>query len=354
MTQSVPISSAALKSQASILRNYERLLALELGGARPSELYELVFSRLLRPDPFRLFELGMEPDTPFMLGTDQRDQIVPRLAERLMPLRPGALVLDVGSGDGQTTAYALEGRLQPLSFLPLDTAEGALERYSDLFASRFSNVTVRRSLTAGIDDIVGAEPGTASAIDERLDMIIVIHSIYFTADIARFLTYAHQRLLPGGKMLIAFGEKSGRYSGRLAEEYWAENSRPVELQDHLLGNVIETFFGIETAGKDAEADRGACEETLKQRLGDSLFRVAEVIRQPTRLFAHDFGDLLATAFITGLMPRDGEELKRQIAFVSARLQDDPEAYDLRLTLSGPRARMLSVAQPQILIGLEKL
>ncbi len=353
MTQSVPISSAALKRQASILRNYERLLALELGDKRPEEFYELVFSRLLKPDPFRLFEMGQGPEAPFMLGTDQRDQIVPRLAERLMPLRPGALVLDVGSGDGQTTAYALEGRLQPLSFLPLDTAEGALERYRDLFASRFSNVTVRRSLTAGIDEVVTAEPGSAAAVDERLDMIIVIHAIYFTADIGRFLTYAHERLLPGGKMLIAFGEKSGRYSGRLVEEYWSANLPPDGSHDHLLGNVIESFFGIETAGKTAEADRAACEAALQQRLGAKRFRVAEVIRQPTRLFAHDFGDLLASAFITGLMPRDKAEAERQIAFVSARLQAEPEAYDLRLTLSGPRARMLSVAQPQILIGLEK-
>ncbi len=354
MTQSIPITKSALKKQASLMRSYERLLTLELDGKEPEEFYELVFSRLVKPDPFRLFEMGLGLEAPFMLGTDQRDQIVPRLAERLMPLRPGALVMDVGSGDGQTTAYALEGRLQPLSFLPLDTAEGALERYRDLFASRFPNVTVSRSIAAGIDQMVTAEAGSAAAVEERLDMVIVIHAIYFTADIARFLGHIHERLLPGGKMLIAFGEKSGRYSSRLAEEYWAENDRSTELQDHQLGNVIETFFGIETAGKTADADRGACEEVLNQRLGGSLFRVAEVIRQPTRLFAHDLGDLLATPFLTGLMPRDSEELRRQVAFVSARLQDEPEAYDLQLTLSGPRARMLSVAQPQILIGLEKL
>lgn len=354
MTQSVAITKSALKSQASILRNYERLLALELGDRTPEEFYELVFSRMVKPDPFRLFEMGLGQEETFMLGTDQRDQIVPRLAERLMPLRPGALVMDVGSGDGQTTAYALEGRLQPLSFLPLDTADGALERYRDLFASRFPNVSVPRSIAAGIDQVVTAAPGSAAAVDERLDMVIVIHALYYTADIGRFLSYAHERLLPGGKMLLAFGQKSGRYIGRLVEEYWTENQRPTEAQDYLLGPVIEQFFGIETAGKDAEADRRACDKTLQQRLGSGRFHVAEVIRQPTRLFANDFGDLLASAFVTGLMPHDKEELKRQIAFVSARLQDEPQAYDLRLSLSGSRARMLSVAQPQILIGLEKL
>ncbi len=353
MTQSVPITKAALKKQASILRNYERLLFLELAGVEPDQFYELVFSRMVKPDTFRLFELGLESESPFMLGTDQRDQIVPRLAERLMPLRPGALVMDVGAGDGQTTAYALEGRLQPLSFLPLDTASGALERYRDLFDSRFSTVNVPRAITAAIDEVVTAAPGSAAAVEERLDVVMAIHSIYYTANIARFLHFAYDRLLPGGKVFLAFGEKSGRYSGRMAEEYWATQPESEAPQNHQLGNVIEVFFGIDQAGSDAEEDRLACQTCLEERLGGRHFRVAEVIRQPTRLFAHDFGDLLATAFITGLMPRDAAELERQIAFVSGQLQEDPEAYDLRLTLSGPRARMLSVTQPQILIGLEK-
>ncbi len=354
MTQSVPITKSALQAQASTLRSYERLLALELGGLEQDQLYELVFSRLIKPDPFRLFQIGLEPHAPFMLGTDQRDHIVPRLAERLMPLRPGAVVLDVGSGDGQTTAYSLEGRLQPITFLPLDTAEGALQRYRDLFASRFPQVTVPRGIQAGIDKVVTAAPASAAAMEERLDMIIVIHAIYFTTDIARFLRFAHDRLLPGGKMVIAFGEKSGVYSGRMTEEYLAIHSRPEGGRNYLLGDVLERFFGIETAAANAEGDRRTCEEKLAERLGSDLFRVTEVIHQPTRLFAHDFGDLIAAALISGLVPTDDDELRRQIAFVSERLQEDPEGYDLRLTLTGSRARMLSVAQPQIVIGLEKL
>ncbi len=353
MSQSVPITKAALKAQASILRNHEHLLALELAGKEPEARYQLVFSRLLRPDPFRLFGMGMGPDTPFTLGTDQRDQIVPRLAERLMPLRPGAVVLDVGAGDGQTTAYALEGRLQPLTFLPVDIAEGALARYRDLFASRFPQLKVGRSLAAGIDEMVTATPGSPAFLEERVDMVMVIHAIYFTADVARFLRFAHDRLLPGGKLVIAFGVDNGRYSGGLAQAYRKLHPAAGEEPPHATGDELDRFFGLETGELPEGESRRACEERLGARLGGRLFRVAEVIRQPTRLYAHDFGDLLAMGFITGLVPQDDEELLHQIAFVSERLQQEPERFDLRLTLTGPRARMLSVAQPQIVLGLEK-
>jgi hypothetical protein len=37
-------------------------------------------------------------------------------------------VLDIGSGDGQTTSYALEGRSEPLSLVPVDPMEDSLQR----------------------------------------------------------------------------------------------------------------------------------------------------------------------------------------------------------------------------------
>ncbi len=354
MAQSVPISRADLAQQASILGNYERLLTLELGGRSTDEIYELVFSRLSKPDPFRLFGLGLGAEVPFMLGTDQRDHIVPRLAECLMPLRPGGIVLDVGSGDGQTTAYALEGRLQPLAFLPLDPAGGAIQRYRELFASRYPQMTVARALEAGIDEVVSAQPGSEAYLGERIDMAIVIHALYFTADVAAFLHFLHARLLPGGKLAIAFGEGGGRFSGALAEDYWAHHPHPGGIPAHAMGDALDRFFGLETPAKEPEDERLACEAALAQRLGRPLFRAAQVIRQPTRVFAHDFGDLLAMAFLTGLTPTSEAEMLQQVAFVSQRLLESPESFDLRLTLNGPRARMLSVAQPQVFLLLEKI
>ena len=68
-----------------------------------------------------------------MLGTDQRDMLVPKLAETLLVLPPGGYVLDIGSGDGQTTSYALEGRSEPLCLVPQDPVEDSLQAYRDLF-----------------------------------------------------------------------------------------------------------------------------------------------------------------------------------------------------------------------------
>jgi hypothetical protein len=47
-------------------------------------------------------------------------------------------------------------------------------------------------------------------------------------------------------------------------------------------------------------------------------------------------------------------LTRQIAYVSERLQEIPDVFDLRVHVSGPRARMFSVTQPQLFLAVEKL
>jgi hypothetical protein len=49
-----------------------------------------------------------------------------------------------------------------------------------------------------------------------------------------------------------------------------------------------------------------------------------------------------------------QNLTRQIAYVSERLQEIPDVFDLRVHVSGPRARMFSVAQPQLFLSVEKL
>jgi hypothetical protein len=45
---------------------------------------------------------------------------------------------------------------------------------------------------------------------------------------------------------------------------------------------------------------------------------------------------------------------RQIAYVSERLQESPDVFDLRVHFSGPRAHMFSLAQPQLFLAVEKL
>jgi hypothetical protein len=67
-----------------------------------------------------------------------------------------------------------------------------------------------------------------------------------------------------------------------------------------------------------------------------------------------WADMIAFAFINNLPMADDQNLARQIAYVSKRLQESPDAFDLRVHVSGPRARMFSVAQPQLFLAVEKL
>ena len=50
--------------------------------------------------------------------------------------------------------------------------------------------------------------------------------------------------------------------------------------------------------------------------------------------------MIAFAFINK-MPMIDQNLTRQIAYVSERLQETPDVFDLRVHVSGPRAHMFS-------------
>jgi hypothetical protein len=144
MTDSFPLTAAELRKHASEFHVYEHQLALELGGLSGLQINELAFARLTKPDPLRLFGSDCGGEEVLMLGTDQRDMLVPKLAETLLVLPPGGYVLDIGSGNGQTTSYALEGRSEPLCFVPVDPMEDSLERYQDLFRTGHPNLDPAR------------------------------------------------------------------------------------------------------------------------------------------------------------------------------------------------------------------
>ena len=58
-------------------------LALEVscGDLSGLQINELTFARLTKPDPLRLFGPDCGVEGVLMLGTDQRDMLVPKLAE---------------------------------------------------------------------------------------------------------------------------------------------------------------------------------------------------------------------------------------------------------------------------------
>jgi SAM-dependent methyltransferase len=274
--------------------------------------------------------------------------LVPKLAETLLNLPPGGDVLDIGSGDGQTTSYALEGRSEPLSLVPLDPMKDSLQRYQDLFRTCHPEISVPRMIASGIDQLVEAEIAHPGTLPEYFHAVISAHSIYFSSNVPGFLSLALDRLHPGGKLLLVFAEGLGRYTGAMTLGYLEKYGLDPDGKERRSQTALDQMIGL-TNGTPSRSD---CEASLQKALARNDLRVAEVVRQPTRIYGHDLGDMIAFAFINKL-PMIDEKLTRQIAYVSERLQESPEVFDLRVHVSGPRARMFSVAQPQLFLAVER-
>ena len=116
-----------------------------------------------------------------------------------------------------------------------------------------------------------------------------------------------------------------------------------------MQTALDEIFGLE----NGTVSRSDCEASLQKALARNDLRVVEVLNQPARIYGHDLGDMIAFAFINK-MPMIDQNLTRQIAYVSERLQESPDVFDLRVHFSGPRAHMFSLAQPQLFLAVEKL
>ncbi|MEM7136096.1 MAG: class I SAM-dependent methyltransferase [Myxococcota bacterium] len=340
-----------LERSAEEFRNFERLLELELGGKSEYELYDLAFSRVLKPDPISLLGVDAEPRC-LMLGTDQRDYAVPRIAEWIAAVKPGGRLLDLGSGDGQTIGHAVVGREDPLTLLPLDPSEGALAQYADRVEGRCAQVSVPDTIQCTIDEFVAGGGQGVDRLGGPVDLVLLQHSIYFASDLRALFRALHSALTPGGRIVVVFAERGGQYSTTMSRDFWATQPGPQPTLNDGRWSRFDQFFGV-ADDPGASGSLGESECALQAELGEDLFRVIERSLQPTKLFANDFGDLIALALITGLTPSNDKDLRAMLHYVSQRLQRDPEAFGLRLTLTGPRARMLSVEQPQHLLVLER-
>lgn len=349
MTDSFPLTAAALRPHASDFHVYEQRLALEFGGLSGLQINELAFARLTKPDPLRLFGPDRGSEGVLMLGTDQRDMLVPKLAETLLVLPPGGYVLDIGSGDGQSAGYALEGRLEPLCLVPLDPMEDSLRQYQDLFRTCHPKVSVPRVIVSGIDELIEAQIADPGTLPESFDAVISAHSIYFSSNARAFLSFSLDRLRPGGKLLLVFSEGLGRFTGAMTLGYLDKYGMDPEGKERRSQTALDRMIGL----ANGAPSRSDCQAALQKALARNDLRVAEVLTQPTRIYGHDLGDLIAFAFINKL-PMVDQNLMRQIAYVSERLQESPDAFDLRVHVSGPRARMFSLAQPQLFLVAEKL
>jgi SAM-dependent methyltransferase len=349
MMDSFPLTAAALRKHTSDFRVYEQRLALELGGLSALQINELTFARLTKPDPLRLFGLDCGGDGVLILGTDQRDMLVPKLAEALLVLPPGGCVLDIGSGNGQTTSYALEGRSEPLCLVPVDPMEDSLQGYQDLFRTGHPKISIPRVIAAGIDELIEAQRTDPGTLPESFDAVISAHSIYFSSNAPGFLSFALDRLRPGGKLLLVFAEGLGRFTGAMTLGYLDKYGLDPEGKERRSQTALDQMIGL----ANGPLSRSDCQASLQKALERNDFRVAEVLTQPTRIYGHDLGDMIAFAFINKL-PMIDQNLTRQIAYVSERLQESPDVFDLPIHVGGPRARMFSLSQPQLFLAVEKL
>lgn len=91
-------------------------------------------------------------------------------------------------------------------------------------------------------------------------------------------------------------------------------------------------------------------ECLSLSLPDREHRVTAE-KQPSRLYGHSLADVIALSAIATLATVDGME---KLAVARRLVEERPELVDLRIEDAGPRAGMLSVAQPQLVVRVERL
>ncbi len=349
MDESVQISAAQLREHAEYFGTYRHLVTLEMAGRPLDEAYELFFSRLLKPNPSKLFHAAAAATEPLLLGTDQRDSLARSSAPRLLALRPGAVVLDIGAGDGLTTALALMDREDALTLIPLDPLDAYLDQYANRMRALPGQISVSRCINAGIDEMLQAHSPATAGLDERLDAVLSYHSLYFAQDLHAFLHFTLERLLTGGSLIVAFAEDRGGFVGSTARDFLEEVGLKPDGDERAEGGPLARFFGL----GDEPPSTAEVEGHLRQTLARDDFQVVEVERQATRVYGHDPGDLVAAALLGDVEHLGHSRVAEMLGYLSRRLKEAPESFDLRLTLTGPRTNMLSVAQPQTLIVLEK-
>ena len=114
------------------------------------------------------------------------------LEDRLVQLRPGACVLEVGSGGGQL-AVDLATRRPDLTFTGVDLSAAQVARAS------------RRAAHAGVGDRVRFAQGNALALpveDAAFDAVVSVGSIKHWPDPARGLAECVRALRPGGSLVV--------------------------------------------------------------------------------------------------------------------------------------------------------
>ena len=342
-----------LARSRSFFDAYERLLLLEVRSLSKHEFYEAIFSRLLKPNPYAVFQLHEDsPDrNVLMMGTDQRDGFVPLLQQEAERLVDGDPVFDIGCGDGDTTAMAFERiKCKPVANY-LDPNEKYIALYEDCLRSGLIPLARGQRLIEDIDSLMhraGADPEVHALLDQQA-LILSLHSIYFSAEVARFVAFVLDCLRTGGRAVIVFADEATGYTGALTRLYL--DARDAEAADAFRRKIEarHALFGID-GGTVFEARSTAA---LQKALSREDFQVVAAHAQESRFYGDDLGDMFAFSLLTGLDDADSDPLADKIAFVKERLIHEPERFDLAIEREGMRANMISASQPQYYFCLEK-
>jgi SAM-dependent methyltransferase len=308
------------------------VIANEFAALDTHQQYRNAFSRVLKWDP-----LGRV----LMLGTDQRDLFVPELRRAIVDFVPRA-VFDFGCGDGQTLALAADALPGGTRLSFEDPNSEYVDRYRRFVESR-GGLEVGVALVAGFDEMEEAArrqkvelPGEGS-----IDLALALHMLFFVADLERSVMRMARFLAPGGGLFIVLADEHDGYTGHALRAF-IEAGGETGANAHHLGAIMERRRLL------ASAD--TLLESLRHAFPERVHRVSAQ-RQPSRLYGHSLSDMIALSTIATLAEVEGIE---KFAVARRLLEQRPELVDLRIEVDGPRAGMLSVAQPQFVVRVERL
>lgn len=341
------LSNEDLAKQAFLFSEYESLLKLELTDRSPDDVYALAFSRLLKRDLYREFKLAPDGDTqwPVMIGTDERDLFIPPARALIEDLPEADRILDLGCGDGQTTAHIATSFSPGAELFYLDPNRKYLEAYREMMVGRLG-FRDGGEIATGIDTFVeDRQLGPQRAVNA----VLAIHMIYFASDLTAFLNRILDLLAPGGAATLVFADEMEGYTGSMVESAFARYLPDQHAAFKARIAARHRLFGL-MGEKTSAAHSQAC---LRNGLGREDFDVVVADYQASRLYGHDIGDMLAFGLITDLAFASEISIEDRIAHISDQLQSRPETYDLALETAGARARAISGSEPQVVVCLRK-
>ena len=310
------------------------IIANEFGALDTHQQYRNAFARLLKWDP-----LGRV----LMLGTDQRDLFVPELRRAIVDFLPKAgAVFDFGCGDGQTLALASEALPAGARLFFEDPNPDYVDRYRRFVESR-GDLEVGAALVAGFDEMdeVAKHQRVALPTDGSIDLGLALQMLFFVNDFERSLMRMARFLAPGGGLFIVLADESDGFTGHALRAF-VEGGGETGANAHHLDAIVERRRLLASA--DTLLD------SLRKSLPERTHRVSTQL-QPSRLYGHSLSDLIALSIIATLATVEGIE---KLSVARRLLEERPALVELRIEDEGPRAGMLSVAQPQFVVRIERL